>query len=99
LYAPWRDAIIVGNLGEIALIDLTIPGHGTIHLQQLVSDVSGQRNDDTGMLRAAVSGITALSHAGLSAGALQNADVLVPDILSALDLLYHPIRLVATLRQ
>jgi soluble P-type ATPase len=51
------------------------------------------------MLRAAVSGITALSHAGLSAGALQNADVLVPDILSALDLLYHPIRLVATLRQ
>lgn len=59
----------------------------------------GQGNNDAGMLREARIGIALLSHEGLAHGALQNADVLVPDILSALNLLKHPIRLIATLRQ
>ncbi len=59
----------------------------------------GQGNNDAGMLLEATIGIAVLSHEGLAQGALQNADVLAPDILSALDLLEHPVRLVATLRQ
>ena len=59
----------------------------------------GQGNNDTGMLREASIGIALLSYEGLAYGALQNADVLATDILSALDLLMHPIRLVATLRR
>ena len=59
----------------------------------------GQGNNDAGMLREARIGIALLSHEGLAHRALQNADVLVPDILSALNLLKHPIRLIATLRQ
>ncbi|TFH36983.1 MAG: ATPase P [Anaerolineales bacterium] len=59
----------------------------------------GQGNNDAGMLREATIGIAVLSDEGLAYGALQHADVLSPDILSALDLLMHPIRLVATLRQ
>jgi P-type E1-E2 ATPase len=59
----------------------------------------GQGDNDAGMLLEATIGIAVLSQEGLARGALQNADVLAPDILSALDLLKHPMRLVATLRQ
>jgi soluble P-type ATPase len=59
----------------------------------------GQGNNDAGMLLEAMIGIAVLSREGLAQGALQNADLLAPDILSALDLLKHPMRLVATLRQ
>lgn len=59
----------------------------------------GQGNNDAGMLLEATIGIAILSHEGLAQGAFQNADVLAPDILSAFDLLEHPVRLVATLRQ
>jgi P-type E1-E2 ATPase len=59
----------------------------------------GQGNNDAGMLLEATIGIAVLSSEGLALSALQNADILVSDILSALDLLEHPIRLVATLRQ
>ena len=59
----------------------------------------GQGNNDAGMLREAAIGIALLSPEGLALRAMQNADVLATDILSALDLLEHPLRLVATLRQ
>jgi len=59
----------------------------------------GQGNNDAGMLRTAAIGIAVLSPEGLAHGALHNADVLATDILSALDLLNHPDRLIATLRQ
>lgn len=59
----------------------------------------GQGNNDAGMLHKAAIGITVLSQEGLALRALQNADVLTTDILSALDLLEHPLRLIATLRQ
>jgi soluble P-type ATPase len=59
----------------------------------------GQGKNDAGMLREATIGIAVLSQEGLAIEALQNADVLASDILSALDLLEHPVRLVATLRQ
>lgn len=169
-----RDAIIASVPEEDSLIELTIPGRGTIQLKHLVSDVNGtlaqdghlipgvasallalgdrlhlhlltadthgqqnmideqlglqavrikkgdesqtkseyvkqlgsdevvalgQGNNDSGMLREAAIGIAVLSQEGLAFDALQNADVLASDILNALDLLEHPMRLVATLRQ
>ncbi len=174
LYAPPRDAIIAFVPEEGSLIELNIPGLGTIQLQHLVSDVNGtlaqdghlipgvsaallalgdrlqlhlltadthgrqdaideqlglkavriakgdesgakadyvmalgsetvvavgQGNNDAGMLREAAIGIALLSQEGMSLGALQNADIIAVDIHSALDLLEHPARLVATLRQ
>ncbi len=59
----------------------------------------GQGANDAGMLHAAAIGICVLSVEGISTEALQSADVLVPDIYSALELLEKPIRLVATLRK
>ena len=72
------------------------------YVKQIGSDevvALGQGNNDVGMLREAAIGIAVLSLEGLAVEALQNADVLASDILSALDLLEHPVRLVATLRQ
>jgi soluble P-type ATPase len=44
-------------------------------------------------------GIAVLSQEGLSRAALQAADLLVPDIMSALELLERPLRMVASLRR
>jgi P-type E1-E2 ATPase len=59
----------------------------------------GQGANDAAMLEAAAIGIAVLSREGLAVEALTRADVLVPDILAGLDLLEHPLRLVATLRR
>jgi P-type E1-E2 ATPase len=59
----------------------------------------GQGANDALMLEAAAIGIAVMSPEGMSAQALTAADVIVPDILSALALLERPMRLVATLRQ
>lgn len=59
----------------------------------------GQGRNDAEMLRAAAVGICVLSREGTSLETLQAADVLVPDILSALELLEKPLRLIATLRK
>jgi P-type E1-E2 ATPase len=59
----------------------------------------GQGNNDAGMLQAAEIGIAVLSVEGLSIKTLKAAEILVPDIHSALNLLENPVRLVATLRQ
>jgi P-type E1-E2 ATPase len=59
----------------------------------------GQGANDAGMLRAAVIGIAVNSEEGLSVETINAADLLLPDIHSALDLLEHPMRLVASLRR
>lgn len=59
----------------------------------------GQGANDALMLRAARVGIGVLSPEGLAQAALTAADVIVPDILSALMLLQNPKRLTATLRK
>ena len=59
----------------------------------------GQGANDAGMLKAATLGIGILSPEGLSTAALASADLVVPDILSALSLLEKPMRIVATLRR
>jgi len=59
----------------------------------------GQGANDAGMLKEAALGICVLSMEGLAIETLQAADLLLPDILSALDLLDHPARIIASLRR
>ncbi len=58
----------------------------------------GNGRNDAAMLRAASLGIAVLGPEGTAAEAIQAADVVARDILEALDLLRHPLRLLATLR-
>ena len=58
----------------------------------------GAGTNDVDMLHAAGIGIAVLQEEGASPAALLAADLVVPDILSALDLLLRPQRLVASLR-
>ncbi|HLI28261.1 MAG TPA: HAD family hydrolase [Chloroflexota bacterium] len=59
----------------------------------------GNGANDVEMLRAAAVGIAVLGPEGLASAALVAADVVVPCIQDALDLLLYPRRLVATLRR
>jgi soluble P-type ATPase len=59
----------------------------------------GQGANDAGMLREAGLGIAILSTEGLARQSLEAADLLVPDIFCALDLLEHPVRLLSALRR
>jgi P-type E1-E2 ATPase len=58
----------------------------------------GQGRNDAGMLHASVLGIAVHSREGLAVETLMAADLVVPDILSALELFEKPLRIVATLR-
>jgi soluble P-type ATPase len=59
----------------------------------------GQGANDAGMLRTAAIGMAVVSPEGTSVEALTAADLLVPDILSALAMLDNPLRLKASLRR
>ncbi len=59
----------------------------------------GQGANDAAMLKEAAIGICVLSQEGTSILALQAADLLVPDIYQAFELIEKPLRLVASLRQ
>ncbi len=58
----------------------------------------GNGRNDVAMVRLAALGIAVLSAEGTAVALLRDADVVAPDILTALDLLADPLRLVATLR-
>ncbi len=59
----------------------------------------GQGTNDRLMLKEAGLGICILSAEGCATETLLNADIVVPDIHAAIDLLMNPNRLKATLRQ
>jgi soluble P-type ATPase len=59
----------------------------------------GQGANDSLMLRESAIGICVLSTEGLATESLAAADLLMPDILSALDLFDKPLRLIASLRK
>lgn len=59
----------------------------------------GQGANDALMLREAALGICVMSIEGLATESLAAADLLMPDILSALDLFDKPLRLIASLRK
>ena len=58
----------------------------------------GQGANDAGMLAEAALGVCVISVEGLAVETLQSADLLMPDILSALALFQHPLRVMASLR-
>ena len=71
-------------------------------VKSLIADVTcsiGNGNVDVFMLRESVLSIVVMGHEACSGEALKNADLLVPDIHHALDLLLKPTRLIATLRR
>jgi P-type E1-E2 ATPase len=59
----------------------------------------GQGANDVGMLKAARLGICVFSSEGVAVETLLTADLVVPDINSALDLLEKPLRIVSSLRK
>jgi P-type E1-E2 ATPase len=59
----------------------------------------GQGANDAAMLEAAAVGIGILSSEGIARQTFLAADILVPDIFSAFQLLEKPLRMVATLRK
>lgn len=59
----------------------------------------GQGANDALMLREAALGLCVMSIEGLATETLAAADLLMPDILSALDLFEKPLRLIASLRK
>ena len=62
-----------------------------------VAAVGNGRNDRL-MLKAAALGIAVVQREGAAVETLIDADIVAPDIVSALELLLYPLRLVATLR-
>jgi soluble P-type ATPase len=58
----------------------------------------GNGRNDVAMFEAAALGIAVLGPEGAAGVLLQVADVVVPDVYVALELLLHPRRLKATLR-
>jgi P-type E1-E2 ATPase len=58
----------------------------------------GNGANDAGMLQTAILGIGVLQAEGAATTAWQAADVVVPNILAALDMLLKPKRLIATMR-
>lgn len=59
----------------------------------------GQGANDRLMLKQAALGICVLSREGTAVPTLMAADLVVPDILAAFELLEHPVRMIATLRE
>jgi P-type E1-E2 ATPase len=59
----------------------------------------GQGANDAHMLQTAALSICVMSLEGLALEALQASQLLMPDILSALDLFDNPLRLIASLRK
>lgn len=59
----------------------------------------GQGANDAEMLKAAALGICVMSQEGVAVETLMSADIIVPDIFAAFDLLDKPVRLIASLRK
>lgn len=59
----------------------------------------GQGANDAAMLKEAALGICVLSREGVAVETLLAADLVVPDIFAALELLEKPLRIVASLRR
>ncbi|MGE5251353.1 MAG: HAD family hydrolase [Bacteroidota bacterium] len=59
----------------------------------------GQGANDRAMLKEAALGICVISREGAAVETMLAADIVVPDIFAALDLLDKPLRIIATLRK
>ena len=70
-----------------------------IHLGRNQSAAIGQGANDSLMLKEAVIGICLLSQEGTSLDTMLAADIIVPDIIAAINLILNPTRLIASLRK
>jgi soluble P-type ATPase len=87
---------------ELAILPVEDQAHAKLaYIQRLGEDqvvaIGNGRNDHL-MLQAAALGIAIIQGEGAAIATCLAADVLAPDILAALDLLFFPKRLIATLR-
>ena len=69
----------------------------TLNLENTVA--IGNGSNDQLILKEAALGISVLGEEGMSISTMKNADIIVKDILNALDLFMKPKRLIATLRE
>ncbi|MFZ5903082.1 MAG: ATPase P [Chloroflexota bacterium] len=78
------------------------PAKKAEYVRRLGADTAiaiGQGANDARMLKEAAVGICVMSQEGVAVETLLAADLLCPDIHSALDLLDRPLRLIASLRK
>ncbi len=90
------------NLQAVRLKPGNEAGQKAAYIRQLGAEhvvAIGQGANDAEMLREAALGIGILSSEGLAIETLLAADLVVPDIFIALELLDKPLRIVATLRK
>lgn len=99
-----KQLLIDQQLGKSAII--INPGYESEQKRDFVRELGaenviaiGQGANDSLMLKEAGIGICIVSNEGLAVESLMNADLIMPDIFSALELLENPLRLVATLRK
>lgn len=70
-----------------------------MHLGAEKTIAMGQGANDVLMLKKSMLGICVLSKEGIASQTLLAADLVAPDILTALEILQNPKRIIATLRQ
>jgi len=99
-----RQALIDQQLGLTAV--RIIPGREAGQKAEYIRKLNpaqvvaiGQGANDAAMLKEAALGICVLSVEGVAVEALLSADLVVPTIQAAFELLEKPLRIVATLRQ
>ena len=83
------------------MIRVEIPGYGDVEIKHVLFDYNGTLAVGgyvaAGVRESAI-GIAVMGREGCAKSALDNADLLVGDILCALEMLIYPERLKATLR-
>jgi P-type E1-E2 ATPase len=86
-------------------LSLLPPKNQDVEKEQLVESLNpatvisiGNGRNDARMLQRAAIGIVVIQKEGAAGEALRHADVVCTDIVSALELITHPLRLTATLR-
>lgn len=90
------------NLKALRIKPGNEPEQKADYVRQLGADnvvAIGQGANDAGMLKIAALGICVLSLEGTAGETLLAADLIAPDILTALDLLENPLRISASLRK
>lgn len=106
--------VTADTLGKQALIDRqlnlqsvrVLPGNEQAQKSEFVRSLGeerviaiGQGANDAAMLQTAALGVAVLSQEGVAIETLLAADIVVPDIYAALDLIEKPLRIVASLRK
>ena len=95
-------AALEGVHSELVVLDSLQQAESKLaYVEKLGSDRTvaiGNGRNDRLMVKAAALGIVVIGGEGAAIETLMAADIIVPDAVAALELLRHPLRLVATLR-